>query len=52
MTAGGGDTMGEIIEVRARLGIRGGDHGQSVGRRDARPRYDKVPEAHLRLLHS
>lgn len=50
--AGGCDTMGKAIEICTGLGISGSDYGQSVGRRDALSRYDEVPEAHIRILHS
>lgn len=52
MIAGSCDTVGEAIEVRSRLGVRGGDYGQSMGRRDTRSRHDEVPEAHLWVLYS
>lgn len=44
--------MGEAIEVRARLGVRGSYYGKSVGRRDTRSWHDEVPETHLRIFHS
>lgn len=49
---GGCDTMGKAIEIRTRLGVRSGDDGQSMGRRDARAWHDEVPEAHLWVLYS
>lgn len=52
MITGGCDTVGKTLEIRTRLGVRGGDHGKSMGRRDTRSWHDKVPETHLWLLHS
>lgn len=49
---GGCDTMGKAVEICTRLGVRSGDDGQSMGRRDARSWHDKVPETHLWILYS
>jgi hypothetical protein len=43
--------MGKTVEIRARLGVRSGDDGQSMGRRDARTWHDEVLEAHLWILY-
>jgi len=44
--------MGKAVEIRTCLGLRSGDDGKSMGRRDARAWYDEVPEAHLWVFHS
>lgn len=44
--------MGKTVEICTRLGVRSGDDGKPMGRRDARAWHDEVPEAHLWVFYS